>query len=228
MGRDGWLGRAEQTFGEVGNHLEHLCLRCAQDAGVDGAGLAVFAGDGTPETVYATDDLSARIEDLQFTMGEGPCVDAARSGAPVLMPSLADLKHPPWPGFVRELAAAGVAALFAFPVQIGGLSLGTLDLYRRTAGQLSHEQLAQALRAVDGAAGLLLAVTADGLDGALPATTYRMIVHQAAGMAMIQLDTTLEQAMLRLRATAFAEDLPINDLATDLVSRRRRLLKEEA
>ena len=37
--------------------------------------------------------------------------------------------------------------------------------------------------------------------------TYRMVVHQAAGMAMMQLDTTIEEALLRLRATAYAEDI---------------------
>ena len=62
----------------------------------------------------------------------------------------------------------------------------------------------------------------------MPLTTYRMVVHQAAGMAMVQLGTSLPEALVRLRATAFAEGISINDLATDLVSRRRRLAREEA
>src|SRR4051812_12310277 len=203
MARVGWLGRTELGMSEVGRQLQQLCLACVQDTDVDGAGLAVFAGDGTPETVYATDALSARIEDLQFTTGEGPCVDAARSGAAVLIPSTKRAR-PRWPGLGRELAEAGVAAVFAFPVRIGATSLGTLDLHRRTPGPLSDEQLASAVSTVERAAALLLAVTARTVDGAPPEITYRMVVHQAAGMAMVQLDTTLEEALLRLRAVAYA------------------------
>ena len=226
MARVGWLGRTELGMSEVGRQLQQLCLSCVKDTDVDGAGLAVFAGDGTPETVYATNALSARIEDLQFTTGEGPCVDAARSGAAVLAPSLGG-SETGWPGLERELAAAGVEAVFAFPVRIGATSLGTLDLHRRTPGQLSDEHLASVLATVDRAAPLLLAVTAQTVEGVPPETTYRMVVHQAAGMAMIQLDTTLEEALLRLRAIAYAEGLAINELAADLVSRRRRLSKEQ-
>ncbi len=53
-----------------------------------------------------------------------------------------------------------------------------------------------------------------------------MIVHQAAGMVMGQLDSSIEEAMVRLRATAFAEGLNINELAADVVNGRRRILKE--
>lgn len=226
MARDGWLGTAESGTSEVGRHLQQLCVACVEDTAVDGAGLAVFAVDGTPETVFATNTLAERIEDLQFTTGEGPCVDAARSGAPVLTPSLELVSEPRWPALAKELAKAGVGAIFAFPLRIGALSLGTMDLHRRAPGELSDEQLAMALRTVDRAAGVLLAVTAQTLDGP-PETTYRMVVHQAAGMAMIQLDTTIEEALLRMRAIAYAEALPINELAADLVSRRRHLSKEE-
>lgn len=227
MSTDGWLGKAQNRFGEVGGRLEDLCISCLQSGGVDGAGLTVMTADGIAETVYATDDLSAQLEDLQFILGEGPSVDAARSGAPVLVPSLDTQTRQQWPAFGKEAASFGVGAVFAFPIRIGAISFGTLDLHRRTPGPLSREQLAHALTAGDRAAGLLMAVTSDGLDGAILDTTYRMVVHQAAGMAMVQLGTTIEEAMLRLRAIAFAEDSPINDLAADLVARRRRLSKEK-
>lgn len=227
MHTDGWLGRAQNRFSDVGGRLEGLCFSCVEAAGVDGAGLIVVTGDGTPETVYATNDLSAQLEDMQFTLGEGPCVEATRSGFPVLVPRLDAKSWQQWPTFGEHAASAGVAAVFAFPVRIGAISFGTLDLHRRTPGQLSQNQLTHALTTVDQAAGLLMVVTADELDGAVPETTYRMVVHQAAGMAMVQLGTTIEEAMLRLRAIAYVEGLPINDLAADLVGRRRRLSKEE-
>jgi hypothetical protein len=132
-----------------------------------------------------------------------------------------------WPAFGPEATSAGVGALFTFPVRLGAISFGTLDLHRQTAGELNDDQLACALSTVDAAAGLLLALTAGELDGVTPDLTYRMIVHQAAGMAMMQLDSTIEEALLRLRATAYAEGITINDLSADLVSRRRRLSKDQ-
>ena len=226
MARDGWLGTTESGTSEVGRQLQQLCVACVQATEVDGAGLAVFAGDGTPETVFATNAVAQRIEDLQFTTGEGPCMDAARSGAPVLTPSVELVSKGRWSGLAMELVEAGVGAIFAFPLRIGAVSLGTLDLHRHTPGELSDKQLAMALQTVDHASAVLLAVTAQALDSP-PETTYRMVVHQAAGMAMVQLDTTIEEALLRMRATAYAEAISINELAADLVSRRRRLSKEE-
>ncbi len=57
--------------------------------------------------------------------------------------------------------------------------------------------------------------------------TANMILHQAAGMAMGQLDGTIAEAMVRLRATAFAEGVSVNELAADVVNGRRRILREK-
>jgi hypothetical protein len=225
---DGWLGNGHQRFGEVGVRLEQLCVSCVAGAGVDGLGLTVVTGHGVPETLYATDERSAWIEDLQFTLGEGPCVEAVRSGVPVLVPSLDGWSIQRWPAFGKEAASAGVAAIFAFPVKVGALSLGAIDLHRDSPGGLDDEQLARSADAAERGAALLMAVTADGLHGAAPELTARMVVHQAAGMAMMQLGTSIEEALLRLRATAFAEGITLNELAADMVQRRRRLAREEA
>jgi hypothetical protein len=115
--------------------------------------------------------------------------------------------------------------VFAFPIRIGGIGVGTLDLFRRVPGPMTTSELTQALACVDalGAALLDFGAGQHGEDLLSP----RMVVHQAAGVAMVQLDTTIEEAMARLRATAYAEDVSINALAADVVSGRRRLFKEE-
>ena len=215
------------SLSEIGGQLRRMCVDCLDDAGVDGAGLAVFAHDGTPETVHATSALATHIEDLQFTTGEGPCIDAARTGRPVLVPDLRPEHHARWPVMGPELAASGVAAIFALPIRVGTLSLGCLDLHRTSPGPLTSRQLADTLRTVDLAGELLITFVPDGLDDLLPRATYRMVVHQAAGMAMVQLDVGLAEAMLRLRAAAYAEERSINDLAADIVARRRTLSEED-
>jgi len=209
--------------------LGRLLRSCFHDVGVDGGGLSVITSAGVPEPLYASDPVASQVERLQFTLGEGPCVDAAASGTPVLVNDLGNPKDSVtarWPVFVDEATRAGVRAIFAFPVQIGAISLGAIDLYRRTPGSLTAPQLRGALSTVD-ALGLAVLDMPNNhpVDGDADPTS--MVVHQAAGMAMVQLDCSIEEALVRLRATAFAEGVAITQLAADLVHGRRRLEKEE-
>ncbi len=208
--------------------LQDLCLACRHAARADGVGLAVLSSDGIPEPTYVSDRRSRLVEDLQFTLGEGPCVDAINSGSHVLLDdvlSLSDATYR-WPAFVREVESSGVRAVFAFPVQVGAILLGTLDLYRAEPGALRGEELAAVLRTVDRIGSVLLDLSASGSD-AVADTSYRMVVHQAAGMVMAQTGSTIHIALARLRATAFSEGTSINELAADVVAGRRRFPKEE-
>lgn len=89
---------------------------------------------GNRGTVCATDERAAGIEDLQLTTGVGPCIDAVTSGSPVL---IADLDRSEGVDLARwaplgDLPASGVRVLFAFPLRIGAITVGALDLYRDT------------------------------------------------------------------------------------------------
>jgi hypothetical protein len=192
--------------------------------------LSVRSSGGHLATVCASDDIAARIEELQFTLGEGPCIDALRLGAPVLVGDLDSAAHRQWPSFTNGAAEAGVRAVFAFPLAIGAIRVGALDLYRDAAGELTPAQLATALRAADAAAVSLL--RSDGWSGTLvddarERSSYRLVVHQAAGMVMVQLDTSIEDALVKLRAHAYAHDLSINDVAADVVARRLHFTSED-
>jgi hypothetical protein len=213
--------------GTVLPRLERLLQSCCVDTGNDGAGVSIMTDDGTREPLYATDDVATQIERLQLTLGEGPCVDSSARGAPVLVPDLNDLSDAAvarWTVFGEEATRLGARAIFAFPIRIGSVGLGAVDLYRRSPGPMSRPELGHALTSVDGVGLALL----DGRDGYgdPDAAMTTMVVHQAAGMVMGQLDTSIEEAMVRLRATAFAEGLTLDDLASDVVNRRRRLSKE--
>ena len=227
----GWLGAARTRPDTTGDLLEGLCRSCLRDAGVDGVCLSVVAADGTPEPVHATDELSERLGDLQFTLGEGPCAEVVRTASPVLLPTLADASAR-WPTFVAEAGSAGVSALFAVPIGIRAATFGTLELHRREPGPLSRSQLALTLSSAEAAAWLVLSMwgpaAADDARPGSPPPPYRMVVHQAAGMVMVQLDVGVEEALVRLRSTAYAEGRSINDLAADLVAGRRRLTREDA
>ena len=187
----------------------------------------MFSSNGTSVFLHATDDTSRVIEDLQFRLGEGPCVDAAASGEPVMVPDLAasagELADR-WPTFLSEVAETEARALFAFPIRVAGIPLGILDLYRRTPGDLDAEQIAIGLSGVDAMGDSLLPP---------PTTTrsrrpsYPLTVHRAAGMVMVQLGTTVEEALVRIRATAFLEGALVVAIATEILEGRRRFTKEE-
>ncbi len=189
---------------------------------------------GNRGVVCATDDVSARIEELQFSLGEGPCVEAVTTGVPVL---IADLLEPNgaavdrWPMFMHGAKLAGVRAVFAIPLRIGVIIVGVLDLYNDHPGELDDVQLPAVLMAADAAAVALLHMNTDGVTGFTDdfasRGSYQMQVHQATGMVQVQLGVTTEEAFLMLRARAFALGRPLAEIAKDVVDRRLRFSKEE-
>jgi GAF domain len=204
-----------------------LCDVCAEITETTGAGIMLMSGDTLRGSVCTTDDVSALIEELQYSLGEGPCVDACRLDRPVLEP---DLDHPAtvrWPAFSGPALDAGVRAVFGFPLQVGAVRLGALNLYAVRPGSLTDDQHADALVMAAVAAQAVLLHQANAPPGALAAeleagADFNYIVHQASGMVAAQLDSSVGQALFRLRAHAFGNDRPLPEVARDVVARRLR------
>lgn len=195
--------------------------------------MALVGDRGHRATICATDDIAAAIEEAQFTLGEGPCVDAASARSPVLIDDLTDRAQAVqdrWPGFLEAAAHHGVRAVFAFPLRIGALAIGALDLYRCTPGPLDEAQLRAALLAADEALLALVDGAADREALTSPAAThsaFRLGVQAAAGMVKVQLGTTIEDALAQLRARAFAQGRGLDDVATDVREGRLRFSQED-
>jgi hypothetical protein len=167
--------------------------------------------------------MSLRLEDLATTSGIGPCFDAFTHRHPCLVPDLAREQYR-WPGFASEALEAGVAALFTFPLQVGGARLGVLELHRVQTGALSSDQLTDALLLSDEATDTILG----DLDGPRPMELPGVVdilaeVHQATGFVAIDLGVSLNEALLRIRGYAFAYRLPLAEVAREIVQRRLRL-----
>jgi hypothetical protein len=216
----------------VRGEVERTCRACVIATAAEGGGVSLVTASGHRATVCATDEVASVIEERQFTLGEGPCVDATTSLSPVLV---ADLRDPGegvqrrWPAFLDAAEGVGVRAAFAFPLRIGALALGAMDLYRTTPGGLSAEQLRAALLTADTLALRLLDLRQeleDEEDGRAPAA-YRLEVHGAAGMLTVQLGVGIDAALAHLRATAFATDRPVEAVAADIIAGRLRLDQEE-
>lgn len=204
-----------------------LCDVCAEVTGVTGAGIMLMSDDAPKGSVCTTDDVSALVERLQFDLGEGPCVDASHLDRPVLEPDLADPSTPRWLAFTGPAVAAGVRAIFGFPLQVGAGRLGALNLYCNRPGPLSDDQHADALVMADIAAQAVLVMQANAPPGRLAAELeaggdFQYVVHQASGMVAAQLEVGVGQALVRLRAYAFGNDRPLTDVAEDVVGRALR------
>lgn len=232
--RDGWARLlAESTADRAGQALA-ISRLCVAHLDITGAGMSMVAEGSRGGVVCATDDVAAEIEALQFNLGEGPCMDAVRTGSAVLMP---DLDHPEdmttdrWPTFMGAARAAGARAVFAFPMRIGAINVGAMDFYRDVPGPLSDTDLQAAFDAADAGAHALLHIDIgeDGLvaDDADTRSTYHVRVHQATGMVQVQLGIPTEEALLRLRARAFAVGRALADFAADVVERRVRFALED-
>ncbi|MER6795404.1 GAF and ANTAR domain-containing protein [Amycolatopsis mediterranei] len=207
--------------------LGRVCRECVRLLSLDGAAIAVMAHAGQRELVHATDVVSTALADLQFALGEGPGFEAYTSGDAVLVPDLGADFAPAWPIFAVEAATHPVAALFSFPVHLGGIAVATLDAYRGTPGSLSNGDLVTAGRLADLAALALSGLSANAgrwLDGdgsrmSGSGMRYRQ-VSQATGMVMAVLDLPPAAALARIRAYAFACGRSLLDVASDIVTRQ--------
>ena len=201
---------------------QRVCSVSAVLLGVTGAGLSLPQVSELGPT-WASDDLAQALEELQVRLGEGPGVDAVALRRPIFEPDL-EVGSSRWTFFRRTALELGARAIFAFPLLVGAIDIGVLTLHRAAAGDLSGEQLADGLCLTDVLTAALLALQSRGelsweqllVDG------RQATVHQATGMVSVQIDASLADALVRLRAYAFASGTTIYDVSEQVVSRRLR------
>lgn len=213
--------------GSASEALGRLCSACVAELDVSGASVALIIRDDHCGTIGASDDVSAGIEELQSTLGEGPGWDAHRWGGTTTEPHLASSRR--WGAFAPAALALGAGAVFAFPLRLGSVRWGALVLYRRSTGRLEKEDRADGSAMAGVAATLLAQLELEASGRGLTTLVEelvdgRSVVHQAAGMVSVQLDVTVEDAHAALRARAFADERSLADLSADVVTRKQRLV----
>ena len=218
----------ELAIGAGHQSSAHLCEASRRVIGMTGTGVMLLNDDVPQGTMCASDAVSGQLEELQFTLGEGPCIDAYEQREVVAEPDLARPAVQRWLAFSSQAVKAGAAAVFAFPLHVGGVRLGVLDLYRDRPGPLRGEQHADALVVADVMARWVLDVQTDATPGAVAeqlelGSDFHYVVHNAAGMVSVQLGITITEALIRLRAYAYSHDRRLRDVARDVIDRRLRL-----
>lgn len=204
-----------------------LCTVCAEFVGVTAAGITLMGGDAAGPICVSSDQVRA-LEDLQFTIGQGPCRDAFHSGESVHAARLDTAASDRWPPFVELAKTSGIGAVYAYPLAANGARIGVLTLYQDHEGDLTQEQHEDSVAVAAIVTETLLSLQdaapagtlAAGLDNAV---AYRAEIYQASGMIAIQLQIPATEALLRIRAYAFAHDQTLSTVAADIVARRLRL-----
>ena len=224
------LAAAMTGAGTALGAADRLCQACVRLLDVDGASVSLTHAGSTQGTFGSSGDMSRRMDELQFTFGEGPCLDAAREGMPVLAADLGDASETRWPAFAGALVRSGINAVFALPVTIASKPVGALDLFRRSAGALGGTALAGGLLAAELAAVPLMDLMSSDLDWDTAAhggdgwdqlaSLARVEVYQATGMLIAALGVDPAEALLRLRAYAFTHDMTATETAWSILEGR--------
>jgi ANTAR domain len=209
------------------DRIQCVCTLGVAVTDVSGASVSIAAA-GVNSTVCGTDAVSLRLEDLQFGLGEGPVADTLRRALPMRAPDLSDASDSRWPWFAPAAVLTGARALFVLPLCPGGRRLGTLSLYRSTAGALGSQHLADARVVARAASSILSSEDTDpwaspGAWACGDGSGFRAEIHQAVGATMARFEVGAGTAMARLRAHAYVVDRSLGDVADDVVAGRLHL-----
>jgi GAF domain-containing protein len=182
------LSQPRDDDGSLSSALQVVVTACVDLFAVDGAG--VLVADEQDVLVYAaaSDGPGRLLEQTEAEAGEGPCTEAFVQ-AQVVTSRDVTAETDRWPTLARAMAAQPVRAVLGTPVVIGGVPIGTLDVYRERPHDWDESEIAAIGRYAEvisttlGAA--LQAHTAGELARQLQyALDYRVVIERAVGYLM--------------------------------------------
>jgi hypothetical protein len=226
-------GLLARVFTGNGAEITQLCAIATDISGTSGAGIMVMASSLAQGSLHTSDETSAYLGDLQYTLGEGPAIEVHRQGRAVLEGDLEVPALARWPAFVPLAIQAGARAIFAFPIHIGAVRFGALVLYRRRLGGLENEEYTDSLVMATVIAHTILDLQGDAPSGSVAleleiGANFHFVVHQAAGMTSVQMQIDVAEALVRLRGHAFRTGRSVDEVSQDVVARRLRIGESDA
>ncbi|MGW0877679.1 GAF and ANTAR domain-containing protein [Streptomyces sp. NPDC002740] len=221
---------AEETRGAGPREVpRRLCDAVLKLLPVSGASVSL-RGDGMPVPLSASGEQAAHVMELQVSLGDGPCLEAAETGSVVCAADLMSSRDASrWPVFAQQAAALGVRSVYALPLGDRAVCVGTLDLYRDVSGELAADEVRRARVVAEVVTEALVALPRaesddpDDVGGWLsPLATDHDDVYRAVGMVMAQLGVAADEALSLLRGHAFAKSRTVLELAHEVVALRTR------
>ncbi|WP_194892917.1 ANTAR domain-containing protein [Catenulispora pinisilvae] len=203
-----------------------LMAAACETLGASGAALTLFGTDQTEVLTAASNRASRAAQHLEFTFGQGPARETIRLHKPVTAAGLEIAAT--WPIYGPAVEQLGIGAVSAVPVAMAGQTLAALTVFDPP---MAHGPDLEAFQAT--AETLIASLESPSLTGADAGSARRpslvsqadlwAVVHQAAGMVSVQCHCGTGDALALIRARAFAENRPVDEVAADIVERTLRL-----
>ncbi|MBE1548063.1 hypothetical protein GGC64_002071 [Mycobacterium sp. OAS707] len=216
---------------------DRLCEACVTLFDVDAAAISLVFDGANSGTLGSSGEPARMYDELQFILGEGPCLDSVARRSPVAVVDLADPDEERWPVYGPAMLDLKVHGVYAMPVLVAGEYIGALDLFRTEPKRLEDHHFAGAIAAAELASIPLLDLLDTDMQAAFDDpdsnawadlhTLSRAEVSQATGMLVAQLGVEPAEALVRLRAHAYATGRSATDVARDILDRRLRLGEED-
>ena len=205
--------------------LQRLSEVAARDlSGPDEVHCSVtLARERRKNTVANSDEVAEKMDEIQYSCGEGPCQDAALTGHSVDVPDL--LRDLRYPRYRKAMAETGIRAVFAAPIPLPSSSRASaaLNCYSAEPGVLRDRQARAEEIAALAAKSVLLAVKfANEWDRAADlaaALESRTAIDLAAGVIMAQSGCTHEKAIEVLKTASMNRNIKLRDVATSILAR---------
>jgi GAF domain-containing protein len=177
--------------------------------------------DGRPVTVACSDPVAARIDELQYKLEEGPCLQAMRDGQVVRIDDTAEKTR--WPEFEAQAASHGIRSCLALPLTAEGQPAGALNLYAPSASAFGPAEAQRAADFAHNASGALalavrLATHAALIEQLRSSLASRTVIDQALGIIMARERCTQDRAFSILRSASQNSNVKLRDIANAIVT----------
>lgn len=190
----------------------------------DGAGMLLVDDTHVLRYVSSTDTGAQLLEAVQESTGRGPCVEALVEDHPVAVTDM--LEDERWPDLATLLASNGVRAVLGVPVHIGGIAIGSLNVYAAQPQNWDQSDLS-ALTTIETLMERVLTTAVlserqEALIGQLQrALEVRVVVERAVGVLMAVEETDAANAFERIRRSARSSRRSVRDVASDVIESRK-------
>ncbi len=212
------LNLSDQSLTETLRQVGELAKRVIP--GVDEASVTVINND-RPKTMVFTSRLAVQLDERQYESGFGPCLDAASTGATIILDHRAD--QPLYPEFTHAALRAGVTHTAAVALLVPYRTAGALNLYSARDEPFSDEAVTFAERFAGYAA--FAVSNADHLDSAeelarqlQEAMRSRAVIEQAKGILMARHHISADDAFRRLATLSQNTNTRLRELAARVVA----------
>ncbi|WP_149828498.1 GAF and ANTAR domain-containing protein [Streptomyces tailanensis] len=218
---------AEAAAGTPGEEVpRRVCAAVCEGLGVDGATLSLLTDTPSRQLLAASDDAALLLEEIQFTVLEGPCISAAQTGEPVAVDDLGQ-ELTPWPlfGAMAHEKLPEVGSVYALPLFFGDYVLGSVDLLSTRPRALDEDALEQASHVADAVTAALMPTREMLLTGNdAPAWEPEQVVRahwfdtwRAVGALAARRRISPEDALALMRAEALRTGRSLPDITTDIL-----------